>query len=58
VPSSPGLLAKTFRAGQLGKDALDWIKTNFYKTELELGYCLCLPQEGPCSARTRGAAPD
>jgi hypothetical protein len=22
--------------------------TNFYKTELELGHCLRLPQEGPC----------
>jgi hypothetical protein len=29
-------------------DALDWLKTNFYKTELELGHCLRLPQEGPC----------
>jgi hypothetical protein len=35
-------------AGQLGQDALDWFKTNFYKTELELGHCLRLPQEGPC----------
>lgn len=34
--------------GQLGQDALDWITTNFYKTELELGHCLRLPQEGPC----------
>jgi len=23
-------------------------RTNFYKTELELGHCLRLPQEGPC----------
>jgi len=43
-----GPLADTLRAGQLGQDALDWIKTNFYKTELELGHCLRLPQEGPC----------
>jgi integrase len=43
-----GPLAETLRAGQLGQDALDWIKTNFYKTELELGHCLRLPQEGPC----------
>ncbi len=41
-----GPLADTLRAGQLGQDALDWLKTNFYKTELELGHCL--PQEGPC----------
>ena len=43
-----GPLAETLRAGQLNQDALDWIKTNFYKTELELGHCLRLPQEGPC----------
>jgi hypothetical protein len=27
---------------------VDWLKTNFFKTELELGHCLRLPQEGPC----------
>jgi hypothetical protein len=43
-----GPLADTLRAGQLGQDALDWLKTNFYKTELELGHCLRLPQEGQC----------
>lgn len=43
-----GPLADTLREGQLGQDALDWLKTNFYKTELELGHCLRLPQEGPC----------
>jgi hypothetical protein len=43
-----GPLASTLRAGQLGQDALDWLKVNFYKTELELGHCLRLPQEGPC----------
>jgi integrase len=43
-----GPLAGTLRAGQLGQDALDWLKTNFFKTELELGHCLRLPQEGPC----------
>jgi len=43
-----GPLAETLRAGQLDQDALDWLKTNFYKTELELGHCLRLPQEGPC----------
>ncbi len=43
-----GPLADTLRAGQLGQDAVDWLKTNFYKTELELGHCLRLPQEGPC----------
>jgi hypothetical protein len=44
-----GPLAETLRAGQLDQDdALDWLQTNFYKTELELGRCLRLPQEGPC----------
>lgn len=27
---------------------VDWLKTNFVKTELELGHCLRLPQERPC----------
>ena len=27
---------------------IDWLKSNFFKTELELGHCLRLPQEGPC----------
>ncbi|MFB6702700.1 hypothetical protein [Streptomyces rubiginosohelvolus] len=47
-----GPLADTLRSGQLDQDALDWPKSNFYKTELELGRCLRLrlrlPQEGPC----------
>jgi hypothetical protein len=33
---------------ELEQESLDWLKTNFYKTELELGHCLRLPQEGPC----------
>ncbi|MEU8911290.1 hypothetical protein [Streptomyces mirabilis] len=28
--------------------SLDWLKTNFFKTELALGRCLRLPVEGPC----------
>lgn len=28
--------------------AIDWLKCNFFKTELELGHCLRLPAEGPC----------
>jgi hypothetical protein len=43
-----GPRADTLRAGHLGQDALEWLKTNFYKTELELGHCPRLPQEGPC----------
>ena len=27
---------------------IDWLKANFFRTELELGHCLRLPQEGPC----------
>jgi integrase len=43
-----GPIADTLRAGRLDQDAIDWLRTNFYKTELELGRCLRLPQEGPC----------
>ncbi len=32
----------------LDDDTVDWLKTNFLKTELELGHCLRLPAEGPC----------
>ena len=27
---------------------VDWLKTNFLKTELELAHCLRLPAKGPC----------
>jgi integrase len=43
-----GPLADTLRRGELDNSAINWLKTNFYKTELELGRCLRLPQEGPC----------
>ncbi|MDP9381028.1 MAG: site-specific integrase, partial [Chloroflexota bacterium] len=43
-----GPLAETLRKGELPASAIDWLKTNFFKTELELGHCLRLPQEGPC----------
>jgi hypothetical protein len=43
-----GPQAEAIRNGELSQEAVDWLKTNFYKTELELGRCLCLPQEGPC----------
>ncbi|WP_457125738.1 tyrosine-type recombinase/integrase [Mycobacteroides abscessus] len=50
---TPGALiagpqAEAIRGGQLGEEAVNWLKTNFLKTELELGRCLRLPQEGPC----------
>lgn len=44
--AGPG--AHLLRSGALPKSAVDWLKCNFFKTELELGHCLRLPQEGPC----------
>ena len=46
VIAGPG--AEAVRAGRLGAGVVDWLKTNFLKTELELGHCLRLPTEGPC----------
>lgn len=43
-----GPLAATLRSGELPASDVEWIKNNFFKTELELGHCLRLPQEGPC----------
>ncbi len=43
-----GPSAEILRSGGLSVEAVDWLKTNFFKTELELGHCLRLPQEGPC----------
>lgn len=43
-----GALAETLRSGELPASDVEWIKQNFFKTELELGHCLRLPQEGPC----------
>jgi len=43
-----GPYATAVREGSLDAAAVDWLKTNFLKTELELGRCLRLPQEGPC----------
>lgn len=36
------------KSGVLPDEAVHWLKTNFFKTELELGHCLRLPAEGPC----------
>jgi len=52
-----GPIAETLRAGRLDQDALDWLRTNFYKTELELGRCLRLPPEGPANATSTATAP-
>ena len=43
-----GPCAAALRAGELPAAAVDWLTTNLFKTELELGHCLRLPQEGPC----------
>jgi len=39
--------AEVLRSGCLPQSAVNWLKSNFFKTELELGHCLRLPQEGP-----------
>ncbi len=43
-----GPAAEALRNEALTPSAVDWLKTNFFKTELELGHCLRLPAEGPC----------
>lgn len=43
-----GPLAEELRHGAVPPADVDWLKNNFFKTELELGHCLRLPQEGPC----------
>lgn len=43
-----GPLAETLRSRAMPEDSLAWLKANFFRTELELGHCLRLPEEGPC----------
>jgi len=43
-----GPFAETLKSGQLPASSVTWLAENFLKTELELGRCLRLPQEGPC----------
>ena len=43
-----GSAAQALREHHVDPDAVSWLQTNFLKTELELGHCLRLPQEGPC----------
>jgi integrase len=43
-----GAGAEAIRTGALSGPAIDWLRSNFFKTELELGHCLRLPSEGPC----------
>lgn len=46
IIAGPG--AELVRSGELAADEVQWLKSNYFKTELELGRCLRLPQEGPC----------
>lgn len=46
--SIAGPYAEILRGGQLSRDDIRWLQANFFQTELELGHCLRLPQEGPC----------
>jgi hypothetical protein len=43
-----GQLADAPYADELPQHEVEWLKNNFFETELELGRCLRLPQEGPC----------
>jgi hypothetical protein len=43
-----GPAADELKSGTLPAEAVNWLKSNFLKTELELGHCLRLPAEGPC----------
>lgn len=43
-----GPAAEELKSGTLAVEAVNWLKSNFLKTELELGRCLRLPAEGPC----------
>ena len=44
--AGPG--ATVLRSGELAESEIRWIKEHYFQTELELGRCLRLPQEGPC----------
>jgi len=44
--AGPG--AEVLRAGQFTPAEVTWLKDHYFQTELELGRCLRLPQEGPC----------
>jgi hypothetical protein len=40
--------ATMVQSGELAESEIRWIKDHYFQTELELGRCLRLPQEGPC----------
>ena len=43
-----GPAAEAIRNNELSEQAVNWLSSNYYKTALELGHCLRLPEEGPC----------
>jgi len=43
-----GPAADLIRNKELSAQQIDWLKSNYLKSELELGACLKLPDEGPC----------
>jgi hypothetical protein len=43
-----GHLADTLKLGEMTNASVRWVTKRYLKTELELGQCLRLPEEGPC----------
>jgi integrase len=43
-----GPFAEILRTSKVSASDVEWLKAKFIKTELELGECLRLPEEGPC----------
>ncbi|WP_080643233.1 tyrosine-type recombinase/integrase [Salinispora arenicola] len=43
-----GPAAEAIRSNELSEQTVNWLSSNYYKTALELGHCLRLPEEGPC----------
>lgn len=43
-----GPFAEILRTSKVSASDVEWLKARFIKTELELGECLRLPEEGPC----------
>ena len=41
-----GPAAEALLSNQINQDTLDWLKTNYFKTELELGHCLARQPKG------------
>jgi hypothetical protein len=46
IVAGPG--TKLVQSGEFGESEIRWLKEHYFQTELELGRCLRLPQEGPC----------